>query len=127
MAGPAMHGDRPEINALTLVRELSNTDKHRALLDAVTVPAEPNAEHFTVDAHDVDDIKIDANWGVPLAPGMTAASVRFMPTGPNPRCRVHAHAPSDASFGAIGFRAVAMPPVLAGVAGVLGQFNRYFT
>ena len=95
-------------------------------MDALTVPAEPNAEHFTVDAHDVEDVEIEANWGAPLAPGMTAATVRLMPTGRSPRCHVHAHVPSEALFGAIGFRAVAMPTVLAGVAGVVRQFDRYF-
>jgi hypothetical protein len=62
-----------------------------------------------------------------LAPGMTVATARFVPVGPNPRCHIRAHAPSEALFGAIGFRAAAMPTVLEGVAGVIRQFDGYFT
>lgn len=121
------HGDRPEINALTVVRELSNVDKHRVIHGAVSVPVEPSASNFTVQTNDVaDDILITSEWGAPLVPGMIAATVEFTPTGPRPQVHVAGHMPTEAVFGSIGFRAAAMPGVVDAITALIRSFDGHF-
>jgi hypothetical protein len=67
---PVADGEgRPDINALTVVHKLWNEDKHRVILDALAIPAEPDASHFNVVADDVsEDVVIQAEWGAAWPP-----------------------------------------------------------
>jgi hypothetical protein len=115
-------GERPESNALTVVHKLWNEDKHRVILRASSVPAEPNASHFTVDAHDVaDDVEIETQWGVPLTPGMKLVTAWLTPTGPNSRAHIHVNAPAEMVFGSMAFRAAAMPGVVNAIRRLLAS------
>lgn len=119
--------ERPELTPLAVVHKLWNDDKHRSLLNPVSIPTEPDLSGLEANADDVDeDAELDLEWGAPLVPGMRLVTFRYTPTGPQARGRVSGQTPIEVFFGSIEFRAAAMPGVVAAIRGLVQQFSPFF-
>jgi hypothetical protein len=119
------NGERPELNALTIVHALSNEDKHRVILRPLSIPKEPNEEHFQVITHNAEQVRIEAIVGAPVEPGMRMFAVDYTPTGARPQVHVEARVPAEVLFGDLAFRAVAMQGVLNAIRLLVRSFNGF--
>jgi hypothetical protein len=117
------HSVHPEINALAIVRELSNEDKHRVILQPVSVSKQPDESNVVLDAHDVEVITVEVMVGAPPEPGATLVRVPYTIVGDAPRLNLHVAFPAEVHFGRIGFRALAMHSVTAQIAGLVRGFE----
>lgn len=122
------HSPTPENTALAVVQALSNEDKHRVILETVSVPMQPKLADFDVEANfDVDeDMEIEAEWGAPLAPGMKALTATYTPIGPRPIVRLTGNLGVEVGFGTKGFRAGAMPGLAGEIVRHVRSFEQFF-
>jgi hypothetical protein len=121
------HSERPETNALAIVRELSNEDKHRVILQPVSASKRPDESHVHLDANDVEVTAYEILFGVPPEPGATIVRVPYVIVGDSPRIHLHVSFPAEVAFGKNGFRALAMPSVADKIAGVVRGFEPFLT
>lgn len=123
------HSTAPQAAALAVVQALSNEDKHRLILETVTVPAEPDVSSFEVVGNmDVDeDMEISVPWGAPLTPGQWALTAHFTPIGPRPQVHLKGTLPVEVGFGTIGFRAAVMPGLAGEIVRHVRSFEGFFT
>jgi hypothetical protein len=123
------HADHPEATALAVIQALSNEDKHRVILETVSISTEPAQKDFDVQANmDVeDDMELEMPVDVPLRPGMKALTVYYTPIGPKPGLHVTGTVPVDIGFGSIGFRAAAMPRLMDDVLAHVRALDRFLS
>jgi hypothetical protein len=119
--------ENPEINALRIVRELDNEDKHRVILQPVSVPKDPGESNVRLDATDVEVITCEVMVGAPLEPGATVVRVPYTVVGDNAQLHLHVAFPNEVNFGRIGFRAVAMPGIEERITKLVHGFESFLT
>jgi hypothetical protein len=120
------HSEHPEISALRILRELHNEDKHRVILQPVSVPKDPGESNVHLDSKDVEVTTCEVMVGAPLEPGATVVRVPYTIVGDAPRLNLDVAFPAEVHFGQIGFRALAMQSVAERIAGVVHGFEPFF-
>jgi hypothetical protein len=115
------HHDDPMTHPLAVLRDLSNEDKHRVILEAMSVPVEPTPP--TVEGEDVaESMELDMAWGAPYEPGARVLTAYYTPTGPRPRFHITSAMPIEMTFGTMHFAAAAMRDVVDDVRRTLDAF-----
>ena len=97
------HSEQPEIHALAIVQALSNEDKHRVILQPVSVSKEPDESNdCEVDTNDVEILGIEIMFGAPPETGATVARVPYVIVGGDPRVNLHVGFPPRSTSGGSG-------------------------
>jgi hypothetical protein len=117
--------ERPESSALALVRELSNEDKHRVILQPVSVSKEPSESNVKIESNDVEIERIEIMFGAPPEPEATVVRVIYAIVGDDSRINLHVAFPAEVHFSRIGFRALSMPAVAEAIAGLVRGFEPF--
>ena len=79
------HSEQPDINALAIAHVLSNEDKHRVILQPVSVSKEPVDSNVEIDTNDVEILGVEIMFGAPPEPGATVVMVPYVIVGDGAR------------------------------------------
>jgi len=129
-AQPYRRGKGRKTHALAVLRELSNEDKHRVVLQTLVSTRTPD-DTAKVLSFDIerDIASIEAIWvrqAVINEQGTDVVELGVVPSGPNPKVQMYGEIPFDVAFGEVAIRVEALPALCGEVLRLLNSFKPLF-